>query len=199
MDVSQPYLKERWYCIKRPTGVTDGADKSLPADKPSSGDDDVYLVAQDGTVFKANQKVLKVNSMYFRKILNQLKKNEVTVVLKETSARTLGLVLEYIEKGTVMLELSQVEAFVDSATSLQLKGIVSDFEDIVEEKEKHDESQESVLEEDQLSVLSTPRRHRGGRRRILSSTLSVSSHDSGKITVFIFLFFRTYVFQNFFP
>ena len=124
---------------------------------------DVTLACNDDTMIKAHKVVLASCSPVFRKLFQQFNHPNPLIVLRGLSKSQLDNVITYAYFGRIEVEQSKLEAFLQLAEELYIKGLtpVSDFgeeesssmekkskdQEIDEDKDK-DEEEESIPSDD---------------------------------------------------
>uniref|UniRef100_A0A1B6G4M7 BTB domain-containing protein n=1 Tax=Cuerna arida TaxID=1464854 RepID=A0A1B6G4M7_9HEMI len=89
---------------------------------------DVTISCSDG-LLQSHKLVLSACSPYFEHIFKENPCKHPTIILKGISLHDMQVLLEYMYTGAVDVEEDELEALLDTATELQIKGLVQSPED----------------------------------------------------------------------
>ena len=130
--------------------VATGMFQSLFADKDFP---DVTLVCADNNQTKSHKALLSACSEFFQEILSANNHQHPMIYLKGVKIDTLTKIMEFVYRGKTHVEQENLEAFLDAARDLKIKGLVGDTIEDVGDSEK--ESAESEIEDVKTGIEKT--------------------------------------------
>jgi len=83
---------------------------------------DVTLAAGN-KFFSAHKLVLSICSPYFRQLFQHLGKDRAVIFLKDVEPNHLDLLLQYMYKGEIKVQESELANFLNAAQALEVKGL----------------------------------------------------------------------------
>ena len=107
---------------------------------------DVTLACNDDTMIRAHKVVLASCSPFFKKLFQQYNHPNPLIVLRGLSKSQLDNVITYAYFGRVEVEQSMLEAFLQLAEEMNLKGLTP-ISDCSEEQSRSNEQNDKEMEE----------------------------------------------------
>ena len=101
---------------------------------------DVTLVSHDEEQIKAHKVILCAASPFFRRIISKTTHTHPLLFLKNINQKILKSIIRFIYLGHTEVEKDEVEAFLNIATDLEVKGLASDMD----AKNSSEQNMESV-------------------------------------------------------
>ena len=108
---------------------------------------DVILVSSEMEEFPANKLVLSACSPFFENIFKSRIKESFVMCLANISSRDLANILEFVYKGTLNVPVGEVEQFISTGNTLNIKGIVSEPEKCQEVRPRKRGRKKKILSE----------------------------------------------------
>uniref|UniRef100_A0A182MC08 BTB domain-containing protein n=1 Tax=Anopheles culicifacies TaxID=139723 RepID=A0A182MC08_9DIPT len=141
---------------------------------------DVTLAAE-GQLVQAHRLVLSVCSPYFRKMFNQMPKNQhAFVFLKDVTHAALQDLIQFMYCGEVNVKQDALPAFISTAEALQIKGL-TETGDSAPPQQSPTKEEASVVPATTASIATTvpvaSQRAKGQRNRVQS--YKIESEESG--------------------
>ena len=97
---------------------------------------DVNLVCKDNKQIESHKVILSSCSPLFKQILSSNVHQHPLIYLKGISFDTLSKIMEFVHKGKTEVEQENLEAFLDAARDLKIKGLVDEVIDVVNDTEE---------------------------------------------------------------
>lgn len=104
---------------------------------------DVTISCSDGVLY-GHKLVLSACSPYFEQVFKDNPCKHPIIILKGVSKRDMRLLLEYMYKGSVDVGEEDLEMMLDTATELQIKGLVQTSESATEFAHQNSKSDETL-------------------------------------------------------
>lgn len=82
-------------------------------------------IAADGKHIKAHRLILCACSPYFRELLSDHAEKQAIIFLNNVSFSLLKLIVEYIYKGSVNIDQTELQKFLQTARALKISGLVN--------------------------------------------------------------------------
>ena len=97
---------------------------------------DVTLVCADNKQIESHKVILSSCSPLFKQILSSNVHQHPLIYLKGMSFDTLSKIMEFVHKGKTEVDQENLEAFLDAARDLKIKGLVDEVIDVVNDTEE---------------------------------------------------------------
>ena len=112
---------------------------------------DVTLVTEDGQYIQAHKMVLSAGSSFFNNILMKNNHSNMVIYLKGIKMVHLDSVTDFIYEGETFVSQEDLEEFLETATDLQIKGLLGDLKGMEENsKNEHKRYHENNDNESEL-------------------------------------------------
>ena len=133
------------FCIKRDDPNVTEYVRRLRNDQETS---DVTLVANDGGIVQAHESVLIYNSEYIKDMLRRNPSSRVWI--PEVNSKDLCRILDFIYYGKIVLNIEDMEKFIQQSKVLKVKGMSTDTYTVdIQSNEKEDDQ---PLEDSKISL-----------------------------------------------
>ena len=111
---------------------------------------DVTLVSNDDKEFQAHKFILSAFSEFFEKLLSSRHQQNVILYLSEIPSHILSNILDFVYKGSVNVDLKDINQFIKGGNILKIKGLMTEpgnegnveAEDITKNTNKNNPSEE---------------------------------------------------------
>ena len=97
---------------------------------------DVTLVCADSKQTKSHKVILSSCSTLFKEILSSNVHQHPLIFLKGINIDTLSKIMEFVYKGKTEVEQENLEAFLDAAKDLKIKGLVGEVIEVINDIEE---------------------------------------------------------------
>ena len=113
---------------------------------------DVTLVCADSKQTKSHKVILSSCSTLFKEILSSNVHQHPLIFLKGINIDTLSKIMEFVYKGKTEVEQENLEAFLDAAKDLKIKGLVGEVIEAINDIEEEDVETETKIENAKVEV-----------------------------------------------
>lgn len=107
---------------------------------------DVTISCSDGVLY-GHKLVLSACSPYFEQVFKDNPCKHPIIIMKGVSKRDMRLLLEYMYKGSVDVGEEDLEMMLDTATELQIKGLVHTSENAKDSSHQNSKSDETLVKD----------------------------------------------------
>ena len=111
------------FCIKRDDANVTEYVRQLRNDKETS---DVTLVGNDGGFVQAHRNVLILNSDYIKEMLRRNPSPSPLIRIPDVNSKDLCTILDFIYYGKIVLNIEDLENFIQQSKLLKVKGMSDD-------------------------------------------------------------------------
>ena len=125
------------FCIKRDDANVTEYVRQLRNDKETS---DVTLVGNDGGFVQAHRNVLILNSDYIKEMLRRNPSPSPLIRIPDVNSKDLCTILDFIYHGKIILNIEDMERFIQQTKLLKVKGMSDDTYTVdIQSNEKEDD------------------------------------------------------------
>ena len=133
------------FCIKRDdyeTSIT----KSVSRLRHDKGTFDVTLVGNDGKQTLAHRNILSLNSDYIKELLMRNASPFPLIRIPLVNSEDLSDILDFIYHGMILLDMEDMESFINNSKKLKVKGMVNDTYSVdLQVAENEEDPQEEIM------------------------------------------------------